>query len=169
MQCWIFISHYQPDVTVIRIFYEVAVFTNSYDITYTNSYEVFAKSSCTIRMNLYKWPTPNPAPKPTHQWVRLYKFVRNNQLVKYVRIGREIALTITPVFSVTWYFRNHSDLLTIWWLIISVGNSGAALYIYICICLYFGTRISTWKVKNNCLFKIKMSLLVTFYQLNTFR
>ncbi len=19
-----------------------------------------------IRMNLYKWPTPNPAPKPTH-------------------------------------------------------------------------------------------------------
>ncbi len=21
-----------------------------------------------IRMNLYEWPTPNPAPKPTHHW-----------------------------------------------------------------------------------------------------
>ncbi len=25
-------------------------------------------TSCTIRMNLYKWPTPNPAPRPTSHW-----------------------------------------------------------------------------------------------------
>ncbi len=53
-------------------------------------------------MNLYKWPTPNPAPKPTRHWgldksykivwVRLYEFIRINHRVKYVRIGCEIAL-----------------------------------------------------------------------------
>ncbi len=33
---------------------------------------IFAKSyvfyELPIRMNLYKWPTPNPDPKPTRQW-----------------------------------------------------------------------------------------------------
>ncbi len=58
--------------------------------------------SYTIRMNLYEWPTPNPAPKPTHHWgldksykiirVRLYKFVWISHFVKYVRIGDEIVL-----------------------------------------------------------------------------
>ncbi len=53
-------------------------------------------------MNLYEWPTPNPAPKPTRHWgldksfkivqVRLYEFVRISHIVKYLRIGREIAL-----------------------------------------------------------------------------
>ncbi len=58
--------------------------------------------TCTIRINLYKWPTPNPAPKPTRHWgvdklykierVRLYEFIRISHLVKYVRIGHEIAM-----------------------------------------------------------------------------
>ncbi len=39
-----------------------------------------------IRMNLYEWPTPNPAPKPTHHW-GLYEFVQIIHLVKYVRIA----------------------------------------------------------------------------------
>ncbi len=53
-------------------------------------------------MNLYKLHIPNPAPKPTRHWgvdksykivqVRSYEFVRISHLVKYVRIGREIAL-----------------------------------------------------------------------------
>ncbi len=67
---------------------------------------MFAKSyafyKLPIRMNLYAWPTPNPAPKPTRHWgldksykivqVRSYEFVRISHLVKYLRIGREIAL-----------------------------------------------------------------------------
>ncbi len=47
---------------------------------------IFAKSyvfyELPIRMNLYEWPTPNPAPKPTR-----HEFVRISHLVKYVRIG----------------------------------------------------------------------------------
>ncbi len=47
-----------------------------------------------IRMNLYKWPTPNTAPKPTfhwgldksYEWGRM-KFVRISHLIKYVRIA----------------------------------------------------------------------------------
>ncbi len=45
-------------------------------------------------MDLYEWPIPNPAPKPTRHWgldkivrVRSYEFVRIGHLVKYVRIG----------------------------------------------------------------------------------
>ncbi len=54
------------------IFYEMA---NSYDLTRT----IFAKKyifyKLPIRLNLYKWPTPNPAPKPTRHWglVRSYE------------------------------------------------------------------------------------------------
>ncbi len=58
---------------------------------------IFAKSyvfyELAIRMNLYEWPTPNPAPKPTHHWfrqivrVRSYEFIRISHLVKYVRIA----------------------------------------------------------------------------------
>ncbi len=45
-------------------------------------------------MNLYEWPTPNPAHKPTHHWGldKSYQIVRISHLIKYVRIGREIAL-----------------------------------------------------------------------------
>jgi len=53
-------------------------------------------------MNSYKLPTPNPAPKSTRHWgldksyefvrVRSYEFVQISHLVKYVCIGREIAL-----------------------------------------------------------------------------
>ncbi len=60
-------------------------------------------------MNLYKRPTPNPAPKPTHHGgvdksykivrVRSYEFVRISHLVKYLWIGREIALTNTQVLT----------------------------------------------------------------------
>ncbi len=58
--------------------------------------------TCTIRINLYKWPTPNTASKPTRHWgvdklykierVRLYEFIRISHLVIYVRIGHEIAM-----------------------------------------------------------------------------
>ncbi len=58
--------------------------------------------SCKIRMNLYEWPTPNPTPKPTRHWgldksykivwARSYEFIRFSHLVKYVQIGRKIAL-----------------------------------------------------------------------------
>ncbi len=56
-------------------------------------------------MNLYEWLTPNPTPKSTCPWgldksykivrVGLYEFVRISHLVKYIRIGREIALIKT--------------------------------------------------------------------------
>ncbi len=50
------------------IFYEVA---NSYDLT-LQIHTIFAKSyvfyELPIRLNLYEWPTPNTAPKPTSQW-----------------------------------------------------------------------------------------------------
>ncbi len=56
-------------------------------------------------MNLYEWPTPNPAPKPTCCWgldksykilqVWLYEFVHISHLIKYIQIGREIALVTT--------------------------------------------------------------------------
>ncbi len=60
-----------------------------------------------IRMNLYEWPTPNPAPKPTRHWgldksykivgyqtvsyewatsLNMYEYVLMCHLVKYVRI-----------------------------------------------------------------------------------
>ncbi len=55
-----------------------------------------------MSMNLYEWPTPNPAPKPTYHWgldksykiipVRLNEFIWISHLVKYAWIGREIAL-----------------------------------------------------------------------------
>ncbi len=59
---------FQPDLTAIRTYFtRWLIRTNSYDLTRTNSYD-FAKSyvfyELPIRMNLYEWPTPNPAPKP---------------------------------------------------------------------------------------------------------
>ncbi len=56
-------------------------------------HKIFAKSyvfyEFPIRMNLYEWPTPKPAPKPTHHWGldNSYKIVRISHLVKYVRIA----------------------------------------------------------------------------------
>jgi len=74
-------------------------------------------------MNSYEWPTPNPAPKPTCHWgldklhefvrMRSYEFIRISHLVKYVRIGCEIALIILYVLteiSITWW---HHDSLFI--------------------------------------------------------
>ena len=71
-------------------------------------------------MNLYELPTPNPAPKPTRHWglgksyeivrVRSYKFVRISHLVKYVRIGREIALAQQfPALIINQYIRMISE------------------------------------------------------------
>ncbi len=54
---------------------------------------IFAKSyvfyELPFCMNLYEWPTPNPAPKPTRHWGldRSYEFVKISHLVKYVRIA----------------------------------------------------------------------------------
>ncbi len=48
-----------------------------------NSY-ILAKSyviyELPIRMNLYEWPTPNPAPKPTRHWGldKSYEWGRTN-------------------------------------------------------------------------------------------
>ncbi len=62
-----------------------------------------------IRMNLYEWPTLNPAPKPTRHWgleksykivrVRSYEFVQISHLVKYVQIGREIVLVCLKCYE----------------------------------------------------------------------
>ncbi len=64
-------------------------------------------------MNLYEWPTANPAPKPTRHWgldksykiVDLtwsYEFVQISHLVKYARIGHEIALVELNLFEFNW-------------------------------------------------------------------
>ncbi len=82
------------------IYYEVA---NSYEFVRPHSYkfiQLLLKSyifyELPIRMNLYEWPTPNPAPKPTHHWGLdksyksyewSYEFVRISHLIKYVRIA----------------------------------------------------------------------------------
>ncbi len=73
-----------------------------------------------MRMNLYEWPTPNPAPKPTHHWgldksykivqVRLYEFVRISYLIKYVRIGREIALENSALHQGINYILKYIEL-----------------------------------------------------------
>ncbi len=64
------------------IFYKVA---NSYKFVWPHSYEFvwFLRNhmyftSPPIHMNLYKWPTPNPTPKPTRHWGldKSYKIVR---------------------------------------------------------------------------------------------
>ncbi len=51
-----------------NIFYEVANCTTSLVQIHT----IFAKSyvfyELPVRIHLYEWPTPNPAPKPTHHW-----------------------------------------------------------------------------------------------------
>ncbi len=67
-------------------------------------------------MNLYEWPSPNPAPKPTRHWgldksykivqMRSYEFVRISHLVKYVRIGREIALFFFIIIYIKIFVNN---------------------------------------------------------------
>ncbi len=106
------------------IFYEVA---NSYEFLWPHSYKFIQFllnrtyfTSCTIRMNLYEWPTPNPAPKPTRHWgvdksykivrVRLYEFVRISYLIKYVRIGREIALENSALHQGINYILKYIEL-----------------------------------------------------------
>ncbi len=71
-------------------------------------------------MNLYEWPTPNPAPKPTRHWgvdksykivqVRLYEFVRISYLIKYVRIGCEIALENSALHQGINYILKYIEL-----------------------------------------------------------
>ncbi len=34
-------------------------------MSFAKSYVFYELQIC---MNLYEWPTPNPAPKPTHHW-----------------------------------------------------------------------------------------------------
>ncbi len=105
------------------IFTRWLIRTNLYDLTRTicmTTLNCTYFTSCTIRMNLYEWPTPNPTPKPNHHWgfrqivqnrrVRSYKFVRISHLVKYVRIGHEIALEFLQGMDVTiWNVRQTSS------------------------------------------------------------
>ncbi len=80
---------FQPDLTAIRTTSLVQI-----HMIFSKSYVFY---ELPIRMNLYEWPTPNPAPKPTRHWgldksykiirVRLYEFVWISHLVKYVRIA----------------------------------------------------------------------------------
>ncbi len=51
----------QPDLTAIRIY-----FTRWLILTTSLVQIVFYELP--IHMNLYEWPTPNPAPKPTRHW-----------------------------------------------------------------------------------------------------
>ncbi len=117
---WIF----QPDLMAIRTYFtRWLIRTNLYDLTRTicmTTLNCTYFTSCTIRMNLYEWPTPNPTPKPNHHWgldksykivrVRSYKFVRISHLVKYVRIGHEIALEFLQGMDVTiWNVRQTSS------------------------------------------------------------
>ncbi len=62
-----FYQTHQPDFTAIRTYFtRWLINTNSY---FAKSYVFY---ELPIRMNLYEWPTPNPAPKPTrHEFVRI--------------------------------------------------------------------------------------------------
>ncbi len=70
---WVERSWRRPlELEHIGYIYEVA---NSDELCTTSLIQIhtiFAKSyvfyELPIRMNLYGWPTPNPAPKPTHRW-----------------------------------------------------------------------------------------------------
>ncbi len=93
----------QPDLTAIRTYFtRWLIRTTSLVQIHTIFAKLYVFYELPIRMNLYEWPTPNPAPKPTRHWgldksykivrVRSYEFVRISHLIKYVWIGREIAL-----------------------------------------------------------------------------
>ncbi len=69
----------QPDLTAIRTYFtRWLIRTNSYELvrfticTLVQIHTFFAKSYVFYelwnRMNLYEWPTPNPAPKPNRHW-----------------------------------------------------------------------------------------------------
>ncbi len=90
--------YYQPYLTAIRTYFTRWLIRTT---SLVQIHTIFAKSyvfyELSICMNLYEWPTPNPAPKPTRHWgldksykivrVRSYEFVRISHLVKYVRIA----------------------------------------------------------------------------------
>lgn len=77
-------------------------------------------------MNSYEWPTPNPAPKPTHHWGvdKSYIFVRISHLIKYIWIGREIALGSRQIVQV----RLYELAIRTNWLWDSIENSSLVCY-----------------------------------------
>ncbi len=68
----------QPDLTAIRTYFIICM------TSLVQIHTFFAKSyifyELPIRMNLYEWPTPNPAPKPTRHWGsdKSYEWGRTN-------------------------------------------------------------------------------------------
>ncbi len=56
----------QPDLMAIHTYFtRWLIRTNSFHMIFAKSYVFY---ELPIRMNLYEWPTPNPAPKPTRHW-----------------------------------------------------------------------------------------------------
>ncbi len=60
---------FQPDLTAIYTYFTTWLIRTT---SLVQIHTIFAKSyvfyKLPIRMNLYEWPTPNPAPKPTRHW-----------------------------------------------------------------------------------------------------
>ncbi len=74
----------QPDLTAIPTYYTRWLIRTT---ALVHIHKIFAKSyifyKLAIRMNLYEWPTPNPAPKPTHHRaldnsIKTYEWGRTN-------------------------------------------------------------------------------------------
>ncbi len=62
----------QPDLTAIRTYFTRWLIVWIRTTSLIQIHTIFVKSyvfyELPIRMNLYEWPTPNPAPKPTRHW-----------------------------------------------------------------------------------------------------
>ncbi len=71
-------------MAICNFFTRWLIRTNSYGLTLKKNYNIFAKSyvfyELPIHINLYEWPTPNPAPKPTRHWRldKSYEWGRTN-------------------------------------------------------------------------------------------
>ncbi len=81
-------------------------------------------------MNLYDWPIPNPAPKPTRHWgpdksykiirVRSNDFIWIIHLVKYVQAGHELALHVNYPFNVNQTTKEKEEITARDWIIFAV-------------------------------------------------
>ncbi len=70
---------HQTDLTAIRTYFtRWRIRTTSLVQIHTIFAKLYVFYELAIRMNLYEWPTPNPAPKPTRHWGldKSYKIIR---------------------------------------------------------------------------------------------